>query len=131
MSERTAISSGFLLEPIVTRAYVAHPDTGAALTKAEVTSAWVFVYFDHDQKSEHDEQLNLDDVWFDTLQSWPDDDLGYNFRHILRYGDPVEWVGGSTVRVEYIIETNALGGFTVVLTHAHSVESMRTREIPE
>lgn len=122
-----ALSSGFLHEPIVTRARVAHPETGQPVVKSDIVSIklWVYCGALSDELT-----LDKDDVWQDTLQTWDVDGIGWNLEHVVRRGTPCDWPGGSAVELEYVVTVTAFGAdHPIVLAKRHSVIAMRTREL--
>lgn len=124
---QVALSSGFLHEPIVTRARVTHPETGVPIVKADISSIKLWAYC-----GTQVEELTLDedDFWQDTLQSWDTDGIGWNFQHVVRRGTPVDWVGGQAVELEYVVTVTAFGGaHPIVLAKRHTVTAMKTREL--
>jgi hypothetical protein len=122
-----ALSSGFLHEPIVTRARVAHPETGVPVVKSDISSVKLWAYCG---TLVEEVTLDEDDVWQDTLQAWDVDGVGWNFEHVVRRGTPVDWSGGQAVELEYVVTVTAFGGdYPIVLAKRHSVVAMRTREL--
>lgn len=122
-----ALSSGFLHEPIVTRARVAHPETGSPVVKADIESVKLWAYCGQQVE---EVELDEDDVWSDTLQTWDVDGIGWNFEHVVRRGALVDWNGGNAVELEYVVTVTAFGGsHPIVLAKRHSVLAMRTQEL--